>query len=96
MPGLYRSIEGMQTRCISSVKPASRSLKAAGPPARNVQDEAPPKGYLVNVRVVRDYGEVAFSVGAAQLAAGSVHTLPLDEAQPLLRSGVLENLDDFS
>ncbi len=51
---------------------------------------------MVNVRVVRDYGEVSFSVGATQLAAGSVHTLPLEEAQPLLRAGVLENMDDFS
>ena len=96
MSGLHGSTEWMRSNLfISSVKPASRSPKA-GPPEWGVQDQAPPKGYVVTVRVVRDYGEVAFSVGAAQLAAGSVHTLPLEEAQPLLRSGVLENLDDFS
>lgn len=59
------------------------------------QDQAPPKGYVINVRVLKDYGEVAFSVGPAQLAAGSVHTLPLDEVQPLIRAGVLESLDAY-
>ncbi len=53
------------------------------------QDEAPPKDPDMFVRVVRDYGEVAFSVGSVVLRKGSTHFLPRAEADPLIREGVL-------
>ena len=53
----------------------------------------PPKGPSVEVVVLEDFGEVAFSIGRANLAKGSSHLLPRDEAEPLIRSGVLQLMD---
>lgn len=58
--------------------------------------QTPPKGYCVTVKVIRDYGDVAFSVGILGLAAGSVHILQHEEAEPLIQSGVLVNFDDYA
>ena len=41
------------------------------------------------MRVLRDYGEVASSVGAVVLKKGSTHFLPRAEADALVREGVL-------
>lgn len=57
------------------------------------QDQMPPKGPSVEVVVLEDFGEVAFSIGRANLAKGSSHLLPRDEAEPLIRSGVLQLMD---
>ena len=53
------------------------------------QDESPPKDPDMYVRVLRDYGEVAFSMGSVVLKKGSTHFLPRAEADPLIREGVL-------
>ncbi|EIE24345.1 GINS complex, Psf1 component, partial [Coccomyxa subellipsoidea C-169] len=52
-------------------------------------DESPPKDPDMYVRVLRDYGEVAFSMGSVVLKKGSTHFLPRAEADPLIREGVL-------
>lgn len=54
-----------------------------------LQDESPPKDPDMYVRVLRDYGEVAFSMGSVVLKKGSTHFLPRAEADPLIREGVL-------
>lgn len=59
----------------------------------NLQDQMPPKGPSVEVVVLEGFGEVAFSIGRANLARGSSHLLPRDEAEPLIRSGVLQLMD---
>jgi hypothetical protein len=53
------------------------------------QEESPPKNPDIFVRVVRDYGDVAFSMGSVTLKKGSTHFLPRAEADPLIREGVL-------
>ena len=53
------------------------------------QDAAPPKDPDMFVRVLRDCGEVATSVGALALKKGSTHFLPRAEADALIREGVL-------
>ena len=53
----------------------------------------PPKGLRERVRVVQGQGEVMMSVGPVRLTAGSVHTLPRTEVEPLIRAGILEPLD---
>lgn len=54
-----------------------------------MQEETPPKDPDIFVRVLRDYGDVAFSMGSVSLKKGSTHFLPRAEADPLIREGVL-------
>ena len=49
-----------------------------------------PGSACLQVRVLRDYGEVVFSSGRVALERGKSHWLPRDEAHPLLMDGVLE------
>lgn len=56
-------------------------------------ETTPPQDVNVQVRVLRDHGEVLLSIGKVNLANGSVHLLPRDEAEPLLTRGVLEVLE---
>lgn len=53
-------------------------------------DDLPPKDPFVSIRVLQDYGEVIFSFGRLHLKKGTVHSLPADEAEPLIRQGVVE------
>lgn len=48
----------------------------------------------VMVRCVEAGGDVAFSTGTFRLDAGTVHTLPRAEAEPLLREGILVEVTD--
>lgn len=48
----------------------------------------------VMVRCVASGGDVAFSTGTFRLDAGTVHTLPRAEAEPLLREGILVEVTD--
>jgi hypothetical protein len=57
-----------------------------------VQDQTPPKDPSIEVRVLKDYGEVFLSLGRANLKKGTVHLLPRTEAEPLIREGVLESV----
>lgn len=43
----------------------------------------------MQVRVVKDYGEVVFSTGPTLLKQGTMHCLPRAEAYTLVREGVL-------
>ena len=49
----------------------------------------PPKVSNAEYEVVQDYGEVMLSLGKYNLALGARVLLPIDEAQGLVRSGVL-------
>ena len=49
----------------------------------------PPGGVMVRCVSATGLGDVAFSTGTFRLDPGSVHTLPPEEAEPLLREGVL-------
>eukprot|EP00887_Chlorella_sp_A99_P003991 scaffold11.g3991.t1 len=53
-------------------------------------DPVPPEDPCVQVRVLRDYGEVVFSSGKVSLQRGKSHWLPRDEVHPLVMDGVLE------
>lgn len=55
-------------------------------------DEAPPKSTCVQVRVVRDHGDMMSKTGKIMLSKDTVHLLPLDEAEHLLRAGIVEYL----
>ena len=57
-----------------------------------VQDQTPPKDPSIEVRVLRDYGEAMTRLGRANLKKGTLHLLPRDEAEPLIREGVLESV----
>ena len=57
---------------------------------RFLQDPVPPDDPYVQVRVVKDYGEVTFSSGTVKLKKGQSHWLLRDEAHPLLMDEVLE------
>lgn len=54
------------------------------------QDPVPPEDPYVQVRVLKDYGEAAFSSGSVTLKRGQAHWLPRDEAHGLVMDGVLE------
>jgi GINS complex subunit 1 len=53
-------------------------------------DPTPPDDPYVQVRVLKDFGDVVFSSGKVSLARGKSHWLPRDEAHPLVMDGVLE------
>ena len=57
-----------------------------------LQDQTPPKDPSIEVRVLKDYGEVFLTLGRANLKKGTVHLLPRTEAEPLIREGVLESV----
>jgi enamine deaminase RidA (YjgF/YER057c/UK114 family) len=58
------------------------------------QDPMPPDDPYVQVRVLRDYGEVVFTSGKVSLQRGKSHWLPRDEAHPLVMDGVLDFVED--
>ncbi|KDD76010.1 hypothetical protein H632_c398p2 [Helicosporidium sp. ATCC 50920] len=53
-------------------------------------DPMPPDDPFVQVRVLKDYGEVVFSTGKVYLQCGKSHWLPRDEAHALLMDNTLE------
>lgn len=57
------------------------------------QDMRPPKGNNVVVKVLESQGEMMFSFGQANLSRGTLHNLPAEEAEPLIREGSVELLD---
>lgn len=56
-------------------------------------DTKPPKDTFVNVRCLKDVGEVILSYGRAAVLPGSTISLPAEEAEPLLRDGTVELVD---
>lgn len=50
----------------------------------------PPDDPYVNVKVLRDYGEVVFTSGKVLLERGRYYWIPRDEAHPLVLDGVME------
>jgi len=59
-------------------------------PAQHLQDEQPPKANNVLVKVLETQGDMVFSFGQATLNRGTLHLLPVEEAEPLVREGVVE------
>ncbi|EFJ44833.1 hypothetical protein VOLCADRAFT_94844 [Volvox carteri f. nagariensis] len=53
-------------------------------------DTRPPKDTFVNVRGLKDSGEVILSYGRATILYGTIISLPSEEAEPLLRDGTVE------
>lgn len=53
-------------------------------------DSQPPKDPSVMVQALRDYGEVMFSTGTKPILRGQMYLLPRDEAEPLVKEGVLD------
>ncbi|KAG2455102.1 hypothetical protein HYH02_000922 [Chlamydomonas schloesseri] len=56
-------------------------------------DTRPPKDTFVNVRGLKDAGEVILSYGRATVLVGTTISLPAEEAEPLLRDGTVELVD---
>lgn len=56
-------------------------------------DLCPPKSNNVLVKVLETQGEMLFSFGQANLSRGTLHHLPVEEAEPLIREGVVELLE---
>ena len=54
------------------------------------QDELPPKANNVLVKCLETQGDMVFSFGQTCLIRGTVHLLPVEEAEPLLREGIVE------
>jgi GINS complex subunit 1 len=56
-------------------------------------DTKPPKANNVLVKVMASQGELLFSFGNANLQRGTVHLLPVEEAEPLIKAGAVEPYD---
>ncbi len=56
------------------------------------QDTTPPKDTFVNVRGLKDVGEVTTTFGRATILYGTTLSLPVEEAEPLLRDGTVEQV----
>jgi GINS complex subunit 1 len=57
-------------------------------------DANPPKEHKIQVRALKDYGEIYTKDGEVDLKKDTVHLLWREDAQPLISEGVLEKLDD--
>jgi hypothetical protein len=57
-----------------------------------LQDMVPPRDPDVSVRVLQDYGDVMLSIGSVFLQSGSVHLLPREEAEHLIRDNVVQDI----
>ncbi len=57
------------------------------------QDSRPPKANNVLVKVLETQGDMMFSFGQATLDRGTLHLLPVEEAEPLIRDGSVEACD---
>ena len=59
-----------------------------------MSDLVPPQDLNVEVRVMRDCGEVMFESGPVLLNEGTTHSLPRTEVEPLVRQGYLEQIQE--
>ena len=50
----------------------------------------PPKSNNVLVKVLESQGDMMFSFGQATLSRGTLHNLPVEDAEPLIREGSVE------
>lgn len=63
------------------------------PPPPPPQDLAPPKDPDVAVRVLRDYGQISTPYGSLNLERGLMTFMPRAIAEPLLRDGVVVEVE---
>jgi hypothetical protein len=77
----------------SSASPPAPGASASGAAGLDLtqadRPPRPPGGVMVRCVAAAGLGDVAFSTGTFRLDPGSVHTLPPEEAEPLLREGAL-------
>ena len=57
------------------------------------QDLLPPKDPEVQVRALQDYGEMVASDGTIHFQRNAVFFMAQEDAEPLIRQGVLERMD---
>lgn len=57
------------------------------------QDLKPPKDLFVEVRVLKDYGEIVTDKGTVNLKKNTVHYLRRTDVELLIRQGVLEQTE---
>ena len=58
-----------------------------------LQDLLPPKDPEVQVRALQDYGEMVASDGTVHFQRNAVFFMAQEDAEPLIRQGVLERMD---
>lgn len=58
-----------------------------------LQDLLPPKDPEVQVRALQDYGEMVASDGTIHFQRNAVFFMAQEDAEPLIRQGVLERMD---
>lgn len=56
------------------------------------QDATPPKDVNVLVRALKDHGERIFAFGRATVRTDKTFYLPADEAEPLIKEGIVERI----
>eukprot|EP00951_Prasinocladus_malaysianus_P043191 scaffold535726_cov32-Prasinocladus_malaysianus.AAC.1 len=56
-------------------------------------DIDPPKDPSIQVRCIKDHGDVEFSIGKVILAKDTAHLLPREEAEPFINSGILVHME---
>lgn len=59
----------------------------------HLQDLLPPKDPEVQVRALQDYGEMVASDGTIHFQRNAVFFMAQEDAEPLIRQGVLERMD---
>jgi GINS complex subunit 1 len=57
-------------------------------------DLTPPIHHKIQVRCLEDYGELFTKDGSVDLKRNTVHLMWREEAEPLIREGILEQLQD--
>ena len=58
-----------------------------------LQDELPPTDVDIVVKVLEDFGVIQLSNGMFNLMAGTSHLLPRQDAERLIREGVVERME---
>ena len=66
------------------------SVRVCGGGGGGGQDKIPPKDPFIEVRVLKDYGEITTDSGTVNLQKNTVHFLRRSDVELLIRQGVLE------
>ena len=94
MSAKLEAVQGCSKK-VSTATPFPRSLALRGALIEGddrLQDMLPPRDPDVSVRVLEDYGDVMLSIGSVFLQSGSVHLLPREEAEHLIRENVVQDI----
>eukprot|EP00798_Chlamydomonas_sp_ICE-L_P024514 gene24514-10117_t len=80
----YRNYDRILTKYMSKADGIGQDLTL---------DTKPPKDISIQVKVLRSVGETIFSFGRTILTKGHTIFVPSDEAEPMIKSGILEAVD---